>query len=56
MKNKHIPDCDKCGKQGVYYEKYDSYFCEDCNVWLEDTCEGLDCRFCVSRPDKPCGE
>jgi len=34
-------------------EKYDAYYCFECNVWLEDTCNDRDCIFCQTRPLKP---
>ena len=27
--------CTGCGIARVYHEKYDTYFCYECNCWLE---------------------
>ena len=48
-----IAKCKKCGKERIYYEEYDSYFCPHCNVWLEETCKGPNCEFCSKRPNAP---
>jgi hypothetical protein len=34
-------------------EKYDAYYCFECNVWLEDICSDRDCVYCKTRPLKP---
>ena len=34
-------------------EKYDAYYCVECNVWLEDKCDDPTCEFCPSRPATP---
>jgi DNA-directed RNA polymerase subunit RPC12/RpoP len=45
----------KCGSERKYNYEYDSYYCELCNAWLEDTkCSPeLNCRYCSARPVKP---
>ena len=43
----------KCGSERQYSVKYDAYYCELCNKWLEPSCEAADCEFCAIRPDKP---
>jgi hypothetical protein len=43
-------DC-VCTKQ--YSEKYDTYFCGECNKWLEEKCTDPDCQYCTTRPEKP---
>lgn len=45
--------CTKCGQNKVYYDKYDTLFCPDCNVWLESRCSDPNCENCSTRPDKP---
>ncbi len=45
--------CKKCGDKLDYNEKYDSYYCKKCNIWLEDCCSDPKCRFCSKRPKKP---
>lgn len=45
--------CRTCGSEVQYSNKYDAYYCELCNVWLEKTCEDPECEFCSTRPEKP---
>ena len=45
--------CLECSGTRIYYENYDSFFCPQCNVWLESVCSDLTCDFCRSRPTKP---
>jgi hypothetical protein len=45
-------DCkDNCKKE--YSGRYDAYYCETCNRWLEDTCDEPECEFCAGRPLVP---
>ena len=44
--------CD-CGSKKKYSEEYDTYYCESCNIWLEDECDDAGCEFCKDRPKKP---
>jgi len=37
----------------VYSEKYDTYYNEETNEWVEDKCDDPTCEFCINRPDKP---
>lgn len=37
----------------VYSEKYDAYYDEDTNEWLESTCDDPNCEYCSIRPKKP---
>jgi len=56
---KHRPMCTKHKTLhfGTYNEKYDSYYCVECNRWLEEKCKcnetENDCEFFPNRPDKP---
>jgi transcription initiation factor TFIIIB Brf1 subunit/transcription initiation factor TFIIB len=45
--------CPTCGSEKSYSNKYDAYFCELCNVWLEEKCTDSGCEFCAIRPNKP---
>lgn len=45
--------CKNCGALSMYSEKWDCYFCNECNIWLEDKCNDPDCEYCVGRPPKP---
>ena len=53
FKKKFTCLCPQCKTLTDYDEKYDAYFCSDCNIWAESKCKDKDCRFCKSRPDKP---
>ena len=45
--------CPSCGGEKQYSNKYDAYYCELCNKWLEDRCADTECELCISRPNKP---
>lgn len=45
--------CQKCNCFEVYYDKYDAYFCPQCNLWKESKCKDPDCDYCNMRPQKP---
>ncbi|MEQ9650595.1 MAG: hypothetical protein RLO52_34160 [Sandaracinaceae bacterium] len=32
---------------------FDALFCARCDLWLEDTCEGVTCGLCADRPARP---
>lgn len=32
---------------------YDSFYCVDCNEWLDKKCHDATCMFCAERPEKP---
>lgn len=42
-----------CNKTQQYSKKYDAYYCEQCNIWLEDKCNDPECEYCPSRPETP---
>jgi predicted RNA-binding Zn-ribbon protein involved in translation (DUF1610 family) len=46
-------ECTKCKKNGIYAEYYDSYYCPDCNIWLDEKCIDATCEFCSKRPTFP---
>lgn len=50
---KQMPVCGMCRRQGIRSEKYDAYFCEHCNVWIEHFCYEKTCVTCAGRPSKP---
>ena len=50
---KRANGCPKCGKESVRVDKYDSYACIACNVWLESKCSDELCTFCPQRPENP---
>jgi len=45
--------CNKCCNERHYSNKYDAYYCELCNKWMEEKCDDENCEFCSSRPNKP---
>jgi hypothetical protein len=45
--------CPKCQSEKQYSGQYDAYYCELCNVWLEERCEDDSCEYCQTRPAKP---
>lgn len=36
-----------------YDQRHDAYYCDDHDMWLENTCGDKECVFCMPRPDKP---
>lgn len=48
-----VPTCVSCGKAGVRNDRYDAYYCEDCNAWIEPACSDPTCQYCNNRPNKP---
>lgn len=46
-------NCEKCGSEKKYSQKYDAFYCESCDIWLEKLCADWDCEFCANRPEKP---
>ena len=45
--------CPKCFNPRVYASEFDTYFCPQCNVWLEKACGDPTCEYCRSRPSHP---
>lgn len=48
-------NCEK-NPEKRYCRIFDAYFCEKCDMWLEDKCSSLknECIFrCSERPEKP---
>jgi len=53
-KNKKGEDiCKRCSFIVSYSEKFDAYYCERCNIWLEGKCVDPFCSACTSRPIRP---
>ena len=48
--------CLKCDRLRIYYDRYDAYFCAECNLWLERACADPSCDYCCDRPATPLGE
>lgn len=47
--------CQRCGRVVSYSQRYDSYFCMPCNLWLEERCSEPACEFCAGRAKEPDG-
>jgi hypothetical protein len=50
--------CPSCKLHGAwstwsYSERYDTIYCEPCDIWLETACKDPACWFCAERPEKP---
>lgn len=54
--NNHTFDCPVCNKTRLYFEKYDSYYCESCKEWSEERCDDDTCNYCTNRPANPTNE
>lgn len=44
------PKC-SCGKEGIYDEFWDRYYCPESGTWLEDKCKDVNCKICISCPE-----
>lgn len=45
--------CPFCNSNSFYSQKYDAYYCNECNIWLEPKCTDEGCQFCKNRPVRP---
>lgn len=45
--------CKKCSHFQIYYERFDAYFCPQCNEWSEPKCGNPACEYCSQRPPQP---
>lgn len=45
--------CKKCGALGIRINKFDSFACKNCLIWLENLCSDKECENCSSRPATP---
>jgi hypothetical protein len=39
-----------------YSEKFDAYYDDETDEWLESKCDDPTCEYCVGRPEKPSEE
>jgi hypothetical protein len=45
-----------CKEKRKYNNYFDSYFCKECDLWLEKTCGATEITracYCAIRPEKP---
>lgn len=45
--------CHRCGQKGERSERFNTYFCGRCGLWLEGACGDPKCSFCIERPPAP---
>lgn len=45
--------CHQCNRPGERDDKRDTYYCQCCDLWLEDQCVDTSCEYCAGRPEKP---
>lgn len=54
-KNRYRSDpCPQCNRETEYLDRWDSFFCPECNIWSDDECgcSSEECEF-VGRPTRP---
>ncbi len=44
--------CKNCSNPLKHNERYDAYYCDNCNAWAEKKCEDEECYFCKDRPEE----
>jgi hypothetical protein len=42
-----------CQAPKNYSEEHDCYYCQPCNIWVEDQCDDPTCEYCINRPTTP---
>src|SRR5262249_3054145 len=47
--------CPQCNQIVSFSNRYDSFVCNTCDLWLEDRCTDWACEFCRFRPSHPAG-
>jgi hypothetical protein len=50
---KGLKNCPICNRPQKHSKRYDAFYCEDCNIWLEPVCGNRNCEFCANRPKNP---
>ena len=55
LMKRHTPYCHNHypSLEGIYSSKHDSYYCKECNIWLEEKCNDFKCEYCNKRPNNP---
>jgi hypothetical protein len=51
MSRRH--QCPSCFGTRAYSFRFDAFYCERCDRWLEEACEDKRCIFCAERPELP---
>ncbi len=49
-------NCPECKRPRLYTHRYDAFYCDDCDVWLEPKCSDKACAYCAGRPEQPEGK
>lgn len=50
----YLKTCSTCNEFLSHSERWDSYYCKVCNIWMEPGCTDPECYFqCYSRPERP---
>jgi hypothetical protein len=50
---KWAKECHRCHGPAERSERFDTYFCGRCGLWLEGACGDPKCSFCTDRPPEP---
>ncbi len=45
--------CPKCGRNRAYSYRFDTFYCEVGNVWIEKPCSDPECIYCSERSQRP---
>ncbi len=45
--------CPLCGSEEKYNSRYDAFYCDKCDRWLEEACGSPLCYYCATRPNRP---
>jgi len=48
-----MKQCKECIGRLSYNERYDSFYCDKCNIWQEKACGDEKCWYCKDRPQRP---
>jgi predicted RNA-binding Zn-ribbon protein involved in translation (DUF1610 family) len=52
-KKSRTKNCTTCNSVIIRNNKFDAYYCKNCNEWKEKKCMDSSCKFCSVRPEKP---
>ena len=51
--NKGEDVCSRCDETVSYSDEFDTFYCDNCNLWLEERCVDPLCDVCPKRPIRP---